>query len=228
MQQGSSDRIHRLLRASSRRGFRRAYQQVRLDPQKYFRQLRQRLNLPISSWHDLRSVKDEELNPHADRVIKSAARLAALEGMGLGLGGLITALPDFGILAAITIRMLQRLSLTYGFEYSTDDELASLWLAAASAAGVDLGREFLERQALERLVPKIVDQVALRAGAEVAEKWAARVIPVLSAGTAAALNYWFVRAWGRRAQRHFLERRRTLRISPADSGPFLLPSPSPS
>ena len=224
----SSDRIASLLRAASLSAFRRTYRQVRLDPQRYFHQVRRHLGRPVYSWQDLRQLPDQELNRHADRVIKSSSRLAAFEGLGLGIGGLVTALPDFGILAAITIRMLQKLSLTYGFEYSTDDELASLWLAAASAAGLDLGREFLEKQAMERLVPKIVDQVALRAGAEVAEKWAARLVPILSAGTAGALNYWFVRSWGRRAQKHFLERRRSLRLSPGQSGPFLLPSPSPS
>lgn len=182
---------------------------------------------PIHSWEDLRRLSDEELKLHGDNVIKSSAKLAALEGMGLGLGGLLMTLPDFGILAAITVRMLQKLSLTYGFEYSTDDELAGLWLAAASAAGLDFGREYLEKQAMERLIPRIVDQVALRAGAEVAEKWAARVVPILSAGTAAGLNYWFVRSWGRRAQQHFLERRRSLRLPP-QTGPYLLPSTSAS
>lgn len=221
-------RIEEILRTASLGAFRRAYEKVRINPDRYFRHFRARLKRPVRSWQDLRHLPDDDLKAHADSVIKSSAALAAFEGMGLGIGGLITALPDFGILAAITIRMLQKLSLTYGFEYSTDEELAGLWLAAASAAGMDLGREFLEKQALERVVPRIVDQVAIRAGAEVAEKWAARVVPVLSAGTAAALNYWFVRSWGRRAQRHFIERRRAMRGSIGESKPFLLPSPSPS
>jgi hypothetical protein len=228
MRPGSSSWISNLFRASARAGFRRAYKQVGLNPEKYFRQVRQKLRIPVYSWQDLRALNDEELKPHADHIIRSSAKAAALEGAGLGLGGLATVLPDFGILAAITIRMLQRLSLIYGFDYSTNDEIGSLWLAAASAAGLDLGREFVEKQAMERLVPKIVDQVAIRAGAEVAEKWAARLIPILSAGAAATLNYWFVRSWGRRAQRHFIERRQALQILPERPGPFLLPSTSPN
>jgi hypothetical protein len=116
-----------------------------------------------------------------------------------------------GILAAITFRMLQKLSLIYGFEYSTPDEIAGLWLAAASAAGLDFTRELVEKQALEHLVPRIVDAMALKVGAEVAEKWAGRVLPLLSAGAAATLNYYFVRSWGIRAQRHFVERHRAVR-----------------
>jgi EcsC protein family len=229
MQRVLSDRAYRVLRASSRAGFRHAYKGVRLNPQAYFEKLKRHLDLPtIHSWQDLQYVNDEDLNPHADRVIKASSRLAALEGVGLGLGGLAAALPDFGILAAVTVRMLQKLSLTYGFDYSSDEELFGLWLAAASAAGLDLGRDLLEKQAMERLVPKIVDAVALRAGAEVAETIGTRVIPILSAGAAGALNYWFVKSWGRRAQRHFLERRTTLRLLPEPQRPYLLRSPLPS
>ena len=40
---------------------------------------------------------------------------AAVEGAGLGMGGMFTMLPDLGILSAITLRMIQKLSLIYGF-----------------------------------------------------------------------------------------------------------------
>jgi len=171
-------------------------------------------------------VMDEAiLHPIAQRVITSAKRTAALEGTGLGFGGLLTVLPDMGILSAITIRMLQRLSLIYGFEYSTEEEVTALWLAAASAAGLDLGREFLEKQAIERVVPRIIDRMAAKVGAEVAEKWSGRLIPILSAGVGGTLNYYFVRTWGRRAQRHFLERHREVRahgLASDEPRPFLL------
>jgi uncharacterized protein (DUF697 family) len=163
-------------------------------------------------------VHEKILGPHADRIIAKSSRAAALEGFGLGIGGFSTVLPDMGILAAITVRMLQRLSLIYGFEYSTDEEMAGFWLAAASAAGLDLGRDFVEKQAIERLVPRIVDMIAVKVSAEVAEKWAARIVPVVSAAAAATINYYFVRSWGRRAQKHFVARRSSLRAQ-SESAP---------
>ena len=42
--------------------------------------------------------------------------------------------------------MIQKLSLIYGFPYNTEQEEAELWVAAASAAGVDIGRELVEKQ----------------------------------------------------------------------------------
>jgi hypothetical protein len=66
-------------------------------------------------------------------------------GSQFGLGGILTIVPDLGILSAITMRTIQKLSLIYGFELNTDDEIAELWIAAASAAGVDISRELLEK-----------------------------------------------------------------------------------
>ena len=173
--------------------------------------MRRVYHLPIESWKDVYQLPERHLLAVADRIIYSSARMAALEGMGLGIGGFATVLPDMGILAAITLRMLQKLSLVYGFEYSTAEEIAALWVAAATAAGVNFTREFLEKQAIERLLPRVIDAMAAKLGAEVAEKWAGRVVPLLGAGAAAALNYYFVRAWGRRAHKHFLERHREVR-----------------
>ena len=208
-----------------RGALRRAYRQVQLDPKKYLRYAQRAHGLPIRSWSDARLLDESLLDPAAERIIKSSSRAAALESMGFGVGGLATILPDMGILSAITLRMLQKLSLIYGFEYSTDEEIAALWLAAASAAGLDFGRDFVKKQAAERLLPLLADAIAAKMGTEVAEKWVGRAVPVLSAGFAAALNYYFVRGWGRRAQRHFLERRRATPVRLI--GPrVLLPLPS--
>jgi hypothetical protein len=104
------------------------------------------------------------------------------------------------------MRTIQKLSLLYGFEYNTDDEIAELWIAAASAAGVDLSRELIEKEVINRFVPRVIQRIAARASAEVVEKWAGRVIPLASSAIGAGLNYWFVRAWGERARMHFRER----------------------
>ena len=133
-------------------------------------------------------------------------RMAAAEGAGLGMGGLFTMLPDLGILAAITLRMIQKLSLIYGFPYNTEEEEAELWIAAASAAGVDISRELLEKQFVSKFVPRVIQRIAVRASAEIVEKWTARLIPVISSVIGAGLNYYFVKVWGERAIGHFRQR----------------------
>jgi hypothetical protein len=208
--QRDTSSLARIFSAAASAGFRRAYQQVQIDERKYLRHIQRAHRLPVESWHDMFLLGPQVIDPIAAITIRSASRMAALEGAGLGLGGFLTVVPDMGILSAITLRMLQKLSLLYGFQYATEEETVSLWIAAASAAGLDLGRDFLEKQAVERLVPRIIDRMAVKVGAEVAEKWAGRIIPVLSAGAAGALNYYFARGWGRRAQKHFLARHLTV------------------
>jgi uncharacterized protein (DUF697 family) len=130
---------------------------------------------------------------------------------GSGWGGLITIVPDLGVLSAITMRTAQKLSLLYGFQFNTDDEIAELWIAAASAAGLDVSREFVEREVVQRFVPRVIQRIAAKASAEMVEKWAGRVIPLASSAIGAGLNYWFVRAWGERARTHFRQRHLQLR-----------------
>jgi EcsC protein family len=192
-------------------GFRRAYTQVRVDEHKYLRHVRRAHKLPVEAWSQMFHLEPEVIAPIASSTIASASKLAALEGAGLGIGAFLTAIPDMGILAAITLRMLQKLSLLHGFEYSTEADNVQLWLAAASAAGLDLGRDFVGKQAVEQVVPRIIDRIAVRVGEDVAEKWAGRVIPVVGMAAGAAINYYFVRAWGRRAQAHFAMRHRAVR-----------------
>ena len=119
--------------------------------------------------------------------------------------------PDLSILAGITLRTIQKLSLIYGFEYNTDEETAELWIAAASAAGVDISREVLEKEVINRFVPKVIQRIAAQASREAVEKWSGRVIPIASSAIGAGLNYYFVRAWGDRAKAHFRQKHLELR-----------------
>ena len=124
---------------------------------------------------------------------------------------MLTIVPDLSILAAITLRTVQKLSLLYGFEYNTDEEVGELWIAAASAAGVDISRELLEKEVVNRFVPRVIQRIAAQASGEVVEKWAGRLIPFASSVIGAGLNYYFVRTWGQRAQSHFREKHLAVR-----------------
>ena len=193
------------------KGLTRAYSTVQVDPGKFLIQLRAAYRLPVSGYHGVYSLEMREIDGVADDIIRSGMKLAAVEGAGFGLGGLITIVPDLGILSAITMRTIQKLSLVYGFQFNTDGEIAELWIAAASAAGVDISRELLEKEVVNKFVPRVIQRIAARASAEVVEKWAGRMIPLISSALGAGLNYWFVRAWGERAKAHFRERHLQLR-----------------
>lgn len=196
----------RAIEAAIRRGLRRAYKTIAVDPQDYLFHLRVSHDLPVQSYQGMFTVPVDVLDDIARQTVRAGMKMAAAQGAGLGLGGIVTLVPDLSILAAITMRTVQKLSLIYGFEYNTDEEQAELWVAAASAAGVDISRELLEKQVVKKFVPRVMQRIAAQASSEVAEKWIGRLIPLASSAIGAVLNYYFVRGWGRRAMAHFRER----------------------
>ena len=194
------------IEAAARRTLRHAFKTIAVDPQEYLFQLRAAHDLPVLSYQGMFTLPVEVLDDLARQTVRAGMKMAAAEGAGFGLGGVFTLLPDLSILSAITMRTVQKLSLTYGFEFNTDEEQAELWIAAASAAGVDISRELLEKQLVKRFIPRVAQKIATQASSEVAEKWVGRLIPLASSAIGATLNYYFVRGWGRRAMTHFHQR----------------------
>lgn len=205
--------VRRRLEGAIRSAFMKAYETIKVDPENYLAHLRMAYNLPALSYDGVYSVDLNLLDRIADETIRSHMRMAAAEGAGLGLGGLFTMIPDLGILAGITLRMIQKLSLLYGFSYSTEEEEAELWVAAASAAGVDISRELVEKQFVSKFVPRVIQRIAVSASAEIVEKWTARLIPLVSSVIGAGLNYYFVKVWGERAVRHFRQKHLGIRAT---------------
>jgi uncharacterized protein (DUF697 family) len=194
------------LESALKSGLTRAYETVRVHPADYLMHLRMAHALPVTTYDGLFTLPVSELDAIASQTVRGAMKMAGAEGAGLGFGGFATIVPDLGILSAITMRTVQKLSLIYGFQYNTDEEVAELWIAAATAAGVDISKELLERTLLKSFVQRVIGRIAARFSTEFAEKMVARTIPVLSSAVGAVLNYYFVRAWGNRAMAHFRQR----------------------
>jgi EcsC protein family len=214
----------RRLEDAIRAAFTKAYHTVKVDPDKYLEHLRVAYDLPAITYEGVYSVDPEILDHIAGQTIRSSMRIAAATGSGLGMGGMFTMVPDLGILAAITLRMLQKLSLIYGFPYNTEEEEAELWIAAASAAGVDISRELLEKQFVSKFVPRVIQRIAARASGEIVEKWTARLIPLISSVIGAGLNYYFVKVWGQRAIAHFRQKHLQVRQQRARTRSVALPA----
>ena len=187
-------------------GMKRGLRSVEVNPDDFRRQLSDKHGLWVPNFARMHDVPLERLDMIAAQLIRDASRLAAAEGAGFGLGGMITVIPDAGLLTAITLRMIQRLCLLYGFEAKGTDERMELWIAAAAAYGMDYGKDLAEKQMIERLAPRLAKRLAVKIGQEAAEKWVGRLIPLASSAIGGALNFTFVRGWGRRVQRNLRAR----------------------
>jgi EcsC protein family len=203
----------------ARFGLLKGLRSVEIDREQFRLQLKRKYGLDVADFRHMHLVPVARLDAIAKTLIRDAERLALLEGAGFGLGGMITIIPDTGILTILTLRLVQRLCLLYGFEQRGENEQLELWMAAAAAMGVDYGKEIAEKQLIERLAPRIAERLAVKLGQETAEKWVGRLIPLASSAIGGGLNFMFVRAWGRRVQRH-------LRIRHVDGRPLATAYPS--
>ena len=207
---------------------------VEVDPEEFRRQLANRHSLWVPNFSRMKDVPIERLDAIAAELIRDAGRVALAGGAGFGLGGMITFLPDASLLTVITLRLVQRLALLYGFESHGRDQRIEMWKTAAAAAGVDYGKDLAEKQILEKLAPRIARRLAEKLGAEVAEKWVGRLVPIASSAIGGALNFSFVRGWGRRAQRHLRKRHLETKISSFPTTPVNVmsqrgtPNPTPA
>lgn len=183
-------------------GLRGGMRSIEINPEDFRRYLAAKHGIHVTDFRQLRMFPAERLDAVAAILIRDAQRLAMLEGAGFGFGGMITLIPDAGLLTIITLRLIQRLCLLYGFDFRSEEQKRELWLAAAAATGIDFGKDLAEKQLVEKIAPMIVERLAVRLGAEAAEKWVARLIPLASSAICGGLNFAFVRAWGRRVQRN--------------------------
>ena len=207
-------------------GLLRGMRSVEVDPEEFRRNLAEKHGLWVPHFGRMRDVPIEALDTIAKRMILDAQRLALVQGASFGLGGAITVLPDAGLLTIITLRLIQKLSLLYGFEENGVERRIQMWTAAAAAAGVDFTKDLAEKQLIEKLAPRIAGSLALRIGEESAEKWVARIVPLASSAVGGALNYTFVRTWGRRVHRHLREKHIAERTAAATLDASVIPLPT--
>ena len=206
-------------------GVLRGLRSVEVKPEDFRKHLADKHGLWVPDFTRMRDVPIERLDAIAKILIRDAARLALAQGAGFGLGGMITLVPDTGFLTIVTLRLIQRLALLYGFDTADRDERLEMWKAAAAAAGVDLGKDFVEKQIVEKMIPRIAERLAAKIGLASAEKWAARLIPLASSAVGGALNFTFVRGWGRRAQRQLRARHVNARPFDDPRGPRIVRQP---
>jgi len=195
----------------ARFGLLRGLRSIEVDREQFRRYLQNKHRIHVTDFRHMRFVPLERLDNIARSLIRDTERLAMLEGAGFGLGGMITIIPDAGLLTVLTLRLIQKLCLLYGFDQATDSDRLELWLAAAAATGLDYGKDLAEKQLVEKLGPRIAERLAIKIGQESAEKWVGRLIPLASSVIGGALNFAFVRGWARRVHRNLRARHVELR-----------------
>ena len=84
--------MRRTLEGAIRKAFTRAYQTIKVDPEKYMQHLRMAYGLPAIGHNGMYSVELHVLDHIAEETIRASMKMAAAEGAGLGMGGMFTIL----------------------------------------------------------------------------------------------------------------------------------------
>src|SRR3974377_1860192 len=131
-------------------GMARGLRSVEIDPEDFRKDLAEKHGLWVPHFGRMKEVPIETLDAIAQRMIHDAQRLAMAQGAGFGLGGMITVLPDAGFLPIITLRLLQKLCLLYGFEENGTEKRMQMWLPAGGAAGMDFAQDLGAKKKIEK------------------------------------------------------------------------------
>jgi len=209
--------------------FQRLYQVASVEPESVFADLRE-AGHDVSTLEDLQKLPTEVLDSLADNYIRRARRKAAVGGVSLGIGGWLGLGPGLSQLLILILRLSQRISLVYGFDYRSGRGELELWKALAAAVGASLRWEGTEAEIVKRLpvavtgsgafanpllmqaLRAVVKRVALLSGRQVT-RW----LPLVGGGTGMVFNYLEVGRIGNRLKANWRAQHVISRFDPSSA-----------
>ncbi len=151
--------------------------------------------LHVSCVEALGRVPLERLDPLARAHFTENQLLAAVEGAGTGVGGLLLLAADVPALLTLALRTVQQIGAVYGFDMRDPVHTPLVLRVLGNAAGAgDVARLELSKR-LPREIAK-----------SIARKKLAQWMPLAGAVAGAGFNYWFIGATARTAYMTFRER----------------------
>lgn len=190
--------------------FQAVYRLASVNESDIFAELRT-FGVEVSSIEAVGQLPVQTLDALADRFLRRAKRSAAFSGASLGLGGWLGLPSGLVHMVVLILRLGQRLSLAYGFDYRTDRGEIELWKALARAVDAKVDWEGTEAELMRRLpavvtgtgtfsnplLLKAFQSVVVRIAAS-AGLHASRWVPLVGSGSGLVLNYLEVDKIGRR------------------------------
>lgn len=191
------------------------YASLRLDPALVKSDLEGE-GIFFSSWEQLFSVSLPLLDAQVKRYIDHEKILNSVRGVGFGSGGALLMLPDLEELVRSAILLIQRISLTYGFDAASEEGRKEIWrVFALCLTGEDiLGGNPLEvsSRLFRKAQTKISEQMGLTplltfVARKVVWRFVKRrviqVVPLFGSAVAGYANYRFIEEIGTKAQSYY-------------------------
>ncbi len=207
--------------------FQSLYRLTWVDPETVVKDVR-RSGADVAELRELGDLPTEQLDGVVDDYIRRARRQAAVSGMSLGATGWLGLPSGLGHLVVVIVRLAQRISLSYGFDYRTDKGEIELWKGLAAATGAEVDWDGTEAELMRRLpavvtgtgafsnplllkaFQAVVTRIAVASGARLT-RW----VPVVGGGTGLVLNWVQVDSIGRHLKETWRRRHVLVGFDPA-------------
>lgn len=177
-----------------------------------------RAGVPISSLAEVPGLDLEVVDAAAgDKRLQEGA-VAGVQGAAAGFFGGWTLAADVAGVMLLSMRAVQSRALVYGFDPSSDQELAFVLkvLDAASRlgpnsktaarSGLSMASRALTRPAVKRAIEEALERVPKSLTARFVAMKSESVAPVLGAATSATFNAWYLQAVSETARQAYRER----------------------
>ena len=194
--------------------WRRVVNQPERAPELIAEAAAERFAAPAERWVEIAGAghSPESL---AATALRKHTRLARIEGLALGFGGIVTSAANLGGLAWIQARMVFYIAAAHGYDPAhpmRPAELLALWEvydtpAEARAALDGLGKPMAQALVETRLSAsgerRLSERLLRLVGRRMAKRAAGRLVPVLGAPISALQNGGSTRELGRRALSYY-------------------------
>jgi hypothetical protein len=211
------------------------YDAVTVGSDGVYSYLRDRFSVEIKEATQTRSIPLPTLDQAAGDAIRQSQFDGALQGGFLGAGGISTIPMDVMWLVSASVRLTQRIAITYGFGVRSDEEKAAVWTVLGEAAGVEPGDDHQTpsvSQLLLNSVPnvlqtspyhqvlmfKLVREIILQLLWKEGQQGLRRFFPVAGGVIGAVSNYRFLANVGEVAKKHYHSAHLVQRESEAAAG----------
>lgn len=177
----------------------------------------------VKSLSDIKNSSFETCDKIAQSFIGSNKLIAALEGGGMGLGGLVLMAADIPTLMTINFRMMSQIANSMGYDTTSEIEkvflmniisLANAQQGAKISVWAELNKisaAVLRKKSWDKLeefmLVKVIQEIAEKLGVNLTKRKLAQMVPIIGGGIGAGMNYVFTRDNGIAALMAYRRRR---------------------
>jgi hypothetical protein len=175
--------------------------------------------VPLESINDISSLPLQTADAVAGDKRLLEGGVAGAQGAAAGFFGGWTLAADIAGVMLLSMRAVQSRALVYGFDPSSDDELAFVLQVldaasrlapdskAAARTGVSLvGKQMANRAVVKRTIERVLQRLPKQLTARFAAMKAESVVPLLGSATSAGFNGWYLQAVTHAARMAYRER----------------------